>query len=106
MGAPDDVVIWVAVFVLQLLGWFRGVTMSGMQPGDVVLVLFLMAFIPTIFQVELSHVGACMTATLSSSHTSSLVLADARIGWPVAPSDFACRDFPPCRQPAVRFLTL
>ena len=58
-------------------------------------------------EVELSHVGACMTATLSSSHTSSLVLADARIGWPVAPSDFACRDFPPCRrQPAVRFLTL
>ena len=66
----------------------------------------LMAFIPTRFKVELSHVGACMTATLSSSHTSSLVLADARIGWPVAPSDFACRDFPPCRQPAVRFLTL
>ena len=56
---------------------------------------FLMAFIPTLFQVELSHVGACMTATLSSSHTSPLVLADARIGWPVAPSDFACRDFPP-----------
>ena len=49
MGAPDDVVIWVAVFVLQLRGWFRGVTMSGMQPGDVVLVLFLMAFIPTRF---------------------------------------------------------
>lgn len=37
MSARDDVVIWVAVFVLQLLGWFRGVTMSGMQPGDVVL---------------------------------------------------------------------
>ena len=66
----------------------------------------LMAFIPTRFNAELSHVGACMTATLSSSHTSSLVIADARIGWPVAPSDFACRDFPPCRQPAVRFLTL
>ena len=35
-----------------------------------------MAFIPTRFKVELSHVGACMTATLSSSHTSSLALAD------------------------------
>jgi hypothetical protein len=37
LSARDDVIIWVAVFVLQLLGWFRGVTMSGMQPGDVVL---------------------------------------------------------------------
>ena len=34
----------------------------------------LTAFIPTRFKVELSHVGACMTATLSSSHTSSLVI--------------------------------
>ena len=37
LSARDDVVIWVAVFVLQLLGWFRGVTMSGILPGDVVL---------------------------------------------------------------------
>jgi hypothetical protein len=37
LSARDDVVIWVVVFVLQMLGWFRGVTMAGMQPGDVVL---------------------------------------------------------------------
>ena len=46
----------------------------------------LMAFIPTRFKVKLSHVGAPstgvgMTATLSSSNTSSLVLVDARLGW-------------------------
>ena len=39
-----------------------------------------------------------LTSTWSSSHTTSLVLADARLGWlHVAPSDLACRDFSkPC----------
>ena len=50
----------------------------------------LTAFISTRFKVKLSHVGACMTATLSSSHTSSLVLADARIGWPHAATTRTC----------------
>ena len=67
--------------VLPLLGvmchdqrhWQQWQLASGRHHIELAISSVLTAFISTRFKVKLSHVGACMTATLSSSHTSSLV---------------------------------
>ena len=36
-GTPPDVVTWVAIFLIQLLGWLRADSIVGFAAGDVVL---------------------------------------------------------------------